>query len=60
MNDVGFCSTKLALRSRLDGPPQCLAGELHAVADSENGNAKLKESGVDLRSPFFVNAGRPA
>src|SRR5262245_23743117 len=60
---VGFLNadmrtSKLAAARRLHLAAERLAGELHAVADAEHGNAEVEDRRVELRRPRLVDAGR--
>src|SRR5262249_54048235 len=60
---VGFLNadmrtSKLAAARGLHLAAERLAGELHAVADAEHGNAKVEDRRVELRRSRLVDAGR--
>ena len=49
-------AAKFATRSRLDVTTEDLASELHAIANAQNRDAKIEESGVAPRGIRLVNA----
>src|SRR4051812_36144603 len=58
--DPALGAAKLTAAGWLDRAAERLAGQLHAVADAEDGDAKIKEGRVAVRSAGFVDAGRTA
>src|SRR5262245_6096234 len=53
-------SAELAAARLLDLAAQRLAGELHAVADAEDGNAEGEDGRIAVRGTGVVDARRPA
>jgi len=57
---VAGCPTILPGLRLPHGAAQCLACQLHAVADAEHGDAEAKNARITLRGAGFVDARRPA
>ncbi len=55
--EVQFCAAVFAGGGGFDVAAEELCGDLHAVADAEDGDAELEDAGVALGGVFFVDGG---
>src|SRR5947209_2133940 len=54
-NRLNLARSVLPARGRFNLPTEFLCDELHAVADTENGNAQVKQTWINSRSPLLIN-----
>ncbi len=53
-------AAKLSTGCRLDLAAEHVTGELHTVADAEDGDIQLEDFRIAARSAGLIDAGRPA
>ncbi len=58
--DIDLSAAELAMTAATDGGPEHLTGQLHAVADAQDGDTEIKDGGVDLRRALVIDAGGAA
>ena len=58
--DVQISASKFPVRGWVDGPSALLSEKLHPIANSQDGNVKVEDVVINLRSLFLSHAGRAA